>query len=441
MGYLNLKYQSPLLPLAPSSQDGVIDPVSLAGWAGLYDERSARWQDTAGTSPAVTNGQSVKRIDDLSSALRNLTEASTPPTLSNTALAFTVGGSGKLAASWSPGTLGDFSLHILVRQTSATSGVYGGIASLNSTGTSSLFVLPWTTGLSGKLNYVKSPWIIGNAPNYILFSFVRSGSTLYTYIDGCAVDSIANSEMITPDQIGICATQFGGCDANVLAFGVATVAHTSVEIAGIAAFWREQSWTRPVNGCVLVSNSLGAGEASGFNLDLLKKVQVGGYAPSVSAYWNASVGAKTTTQMLADHATRTTPLGSIPTGKTCFVLWEGTNDFALNATTGAQAASNLFTLASQIKATYANARVVIVTIIDRGSLVGFNTFKAACNAALISGAAAAGVTIADLTGVSNVSADGAYANATYFADDQHLNGTGNDQIKSIVGAAIETALA
>ncbi len=425
------------------------NPTSLPGLQFLFDHLSERRANADGSGALVTtDGTSFKWWQDRSGNGNHVSRASgTAPTLklNGTDRRTSFVPSQALSAAWSPGTITDFSLHALVRRTSDSTGL---LATFLGTGGTSYFGFPWTTDVVNAFgSSTGSSW--GGKHNYAMYlCWVREGTSLRLYVNGNHVHTLTNSTTFTPDIIQLgrySTTSYTSID--VASIALAASAHTQGHISGYYNWLRSEfpsEFGLSSNLLLYACNSLGTGLYSGVGSGLMPKVHAGGFAPSFTNWINGSVGGKTTTQMRADYLTRLVPMISATTGKIVVFLWEGSNDMVLNAMTGAQAAANMFAHVQEWQAVSPNVRVVVAPVIDRGDFpTGWSTKKADYNGAIRDSGniSAYGYTLADTATVAEVTDDGANANATYYANNAHLNGAGNDLVKSIIGAAVEAALA
>lgn len=419
------------------------DPTSL-DWVGLYDHESARYQDTAGTTPVSADAQDVKRWDDRNGSL-NITEATNNPaslTVSGTpVVSFVRDPNDYLGASWSPGTLTDFSVHAICKRQNNN---FNSLSTFNSPGGTTVLGVPWTTGVIkfGNPAQFTSEWLVYGSSQYHHIAVTREGTDLKFYIDGALVEESTYSATLTPNLIRLGASSASGGGLDVAMFGVSTSVHTPEEIASIHAHYRSEmaAFAAQSVGCIWMSNSLGTPSFAGVTSGIVQKVHGDGndYTTSVNDVWNGSVGGKTTPEMLADWEMRISPLIDIPS-QAVVVIWEGTNDINQNAVTGDEAADNLFDLCDAIKTAHPTVKIVLVTVIDRTGLTRSDIDD--CNDALIAGWASHADALADLTSVTNISGDGAAENLTYFVDGTHLTDPGNELAAPVIGAAVESALA
>ena len=433
-------------------QPASFEPVdSLPDLQFLYDHKSERRANSDGSGSLVTtNNTAFKWWEDRSGNGLHVSHANGAILHVNGSDRVTQfsGGDKILSSSWTPGTLGDYTIHYVMRRIADDIGC---VATLLASGGSSFFGAPWTVDtVTAPGMSAGSPWPARTKAIYV--AITRSGTTLTVYVNGTPVTTATNSTTITPGVIQLgrySTTTYTNFYLSSLAF--ATSAHSQAQIQSYYNWLRTELHTefgRSSNLALYLSNSLGTASFSGLANGIVQKVHTGGLAPSFTHYLNASVSSKTTTMMQADYLTRIVPLADTTTGRVVIFLWEGTNDMVVNGASGATAAANIFTLVQSLNAAFSNVKVVVGTVIDRNAS-GWSassgvpgTKKADFNNAIVDSGnqSTYGYTVADFTGVATVSGDGANANATYFADGVHLTSTGNGEIDNIVGTAMESAL-
>ena len=147
--------------------------------------------------------------------------------------------------------------------------------------------------------------------------------------------------------------------------------------------------------------------------------------------------------LLDNYATKVRPLlqNAAPGGKKAVVLGNGAggNDLDTGARTGAQVWADMLAYNALVQAD--GATLVVTTPLPRVSVTTlqatYNSERANLRAAILAGAAAAGIKVADLGGDPAFSSD--VPNATYFqADNLHLNPTGHLKCADLTEAALLT---
>lgn len=123
------------------------------------------------------------------------------------------------------------------------------------------------------------------------------------------------------------------------------------------------------------------------------------------------------------------------------VVFGGTNDMFLGGASGAVAFSRLQTLCAMIRASHVNVRIVVVTPLPRQNNGSFEVSRQAMRA-LMNGGDPSYDFVADWGGNATMAANEASStNTTYYSDEIHPTDEGHIIGASIVGPAVQSALA
>lgn len=145
--------------------------------------------------------------------------------------------------------------------------------------------------------------------------------------------------------------------------------------------------------------------------------------------WNYGAGSSTLIELGPTVDGHLASLSSGCSSPTLF-LFAGTNDIALNASTGAQTYGFFQTyIAARIASGWNATRMVVVTMLPRNST---DTNRASYNTALIGGAVTYGYRLSRLDLDPNIGCTGCNLNTTYYTGDQiHPNATGQQIIANL----------
>lgn len=136
------------------------------------------------------------------------------------------------------------------------------------------------------------------------------------------------------------------------------------------------------------------------------------------------IASQTTTQMIANYASKIAPTYDPSVAKNILIVWEGTNDLRTiqNPTT---VYNNIVTYCNLGRAT--GFKVIVVTILprsDAGTYVGFVTDRLTVNASIVANWATFADALVDLGGDVNIGQIGQELNTVYYQGDKvHLNFT------------------
>jgi hypothetical protein len=126
------------------------------------------------------------------------------------------------------------------------------------------------------------------------------------------------------------------------------------------------------------------------------------------------------------------PISFVNGSENIIVLWGGTDDIYFHGTSSASVYTLMQTFTTALQAN--GWKVILLTMISRS---GVDTQKNTLNALILGGGSEDG--IADLTSLTDISADGAYADTDFFdPGGLYLNSEGYKLVAGVVQTAIET---
>jgi len=149
------------------------------------------------------------------------------------------------------------------------------------------------------------------------------------------------------------------------------------------------------------------------------------FLPAFTPKWanlNFGVGAQTCQTIAGIVSSKVVPEFK-PGGGNVYVLWCGTNDGAAGRTAN-QAWNDAVTASTLVRA--AGFKTIFVTMISRN---GLDTFKNQLNTLALANWPGNFDAIVDMTGISQISADGAFSNTTYFVDGIHSTTLANQTLE------------
>jgi hypothetical protein len=150
---------------------------------------------------------------------------------------------------------------------------------------------------------------------------------------------------------------------------------------------------------------------------------------------NSGVNSQTVAGMQATAYSVVNPYYHLKSDMNIVVLWGGVNDHYSNGSSAAQIFAMLSSYASHLQSL--GWRVIICTETDAN---GYAAKKNEINGYIRAGWTTFASGIADLAADPRIGADGAYTNATYFADGVHMTDAGQTLVGGIVQTAITTLL-
>lgn len=147
---------------------------------------------------------------------------------------------------------------------------------------------------------------------------------------------------------------------------------------------------------------------------------------------NSAVSGHTTWLIITNFSTEVAAHISRKAKNNIVTVFIGSNDGALYGATARHTANRLAAYCRQLK--LAGAKPVVLTMISR---VGYDTFKNSYNALIRDEWRTYADAIADVADDALLGADGAYSNATYFADNIHPTDAGHALIAAAVSPVLD----
>jgi lysophospholipase L1-like esterase len=314
----------------------------------------------------------------------------------------------------------------------------------------------------GKTEFCAAGWTIGARPTLFttngstagtmeiednawhLLTFVRDGAARAFYVDGV--------------QVGTPAAKAGTSElTDFLLFAYSTAASYSGRLAELliyrAAHAPEQMG--PVQDYLLakwaplfppaksdlvtfVGNSLTTGMFCGNGKTWT--AQAAAKVPGLARWYNVSKGGITTQGLAALAPVTIDGLLARGTGRTVLVVWEGTNDLAVNKAT-AEVAHEAIKGFCQARKKAGWEKIVVLTVLPRQTGNDFETRRTALNHLLRQHYAEYADALVDVAASPEIGVAGCEANREYFPDGVHLTAKGNGIVAALVAPKLATVLA
>lgn len=216
-----------------------------------------------------------------------------------------------------------------------------------------------------------------------LVHFTRVSGTLTVYVDGVPITSASDStninpsKLVTNDYVQPTGTPFVSSTQNIYQFNYS---NTGLNQAGITAQYNAfktkyaslyetaSSFTGSIP--FYIGDSIGQGFPNGQagttpSANIFKYLV--GAGKTINRQYNISQGGITLATIISQFSTSYAPFLAKITGTPVVIIHAGTNDIAVNNSTGAQTYALLTQLISLVKAANSSAKVAIATMLPRGN--------------------------------------------------------------------------
>jgi lysophospholipase L1-like esterase len=412
--------------------------VQAAELSGQARNGLLGWYDASDTASIVMQGDRVGTWKDKSGQGHDFSQPANGPTRIESEGAWSIGGATMLCKGVNK-TLPALTVHAVVKVPPS----YSAILAFRPDSPTEFVAAGWTIGSrpslfskSGSTNAFREV----EDGQWHLLTFVRDELQRRFFVDGVPAGEATGKDAAC-EMTDLLLSAWNTHVSPQVRLGELLIyerAQDQAQVAEVSAYLQEK-WKAALpdsnsDVVVFVGNSLSTGMycGNGKTWTAFAAQKLG-----LKSWNNVSKGGITTPQLAALADANIDPIRKTSKGRGILVLWEGTNDIAVNKASGAKAAENIASFCAARKKDGWD-KIIVLTILPRASGPEFEKARGELNDLLLKKAADYQIdAVVDLGADSAIAAAGAQDDKKYFVDQVHLSEAGNQRVAELVAKTMK----